>query len=722
MINNIPKIFNGFGNKLPVYRQSELAECGLVCLAMVSTYHGHKIDVNGLRQRYPLSLKGTNLRSLMKMASALKISTRALKLPMEVMNKVQCPAILHWDLDHFVVLKSVSKKYITIHDPALGVRKVKWSEVSDHYTGIALELTPQHDLSQLDERVKLSLSSLWSKSKGLVSGVLHILVLSLMFQILVLVVPYFMQLTIDEAVTSLDKDLLLVLALGFIGVTFFRSISFAVRGWLVTHIASILNFQMSNNLFSHLIKLPLSYFEKRHVGDLVSRFSSLDEVNRLLTTGFVEAVVDGVMVVLALAIMYYYSLTLTLIAVGVVLFYMAVRLLLYRLTRNVTEELIVNSAKEDSHFLETARAIQTIKLFSHEAERIAGWQNRYTDQINSNIKLERIRIGYRTVHLLVTGVEHVVLIWLGGLMIIDNEMTIGMLIAFMSYRQQFSDQSQTLVDKIIEYIMLRLHLDRISDIVLEKTEPNLYTERGKLQHVTGKIILEDLGFCYSNDEEFVFRNINLIIEPGEFLAITGASGCGKTTLFKVITGLLKPTEGKVLIDGVNLNDFGLANYRDEIATVMQDDVLLGGSIMDNITLFDQSPDFDKAVNCAVMASIAEDILRMPMGFQTLVGDLGSTLSGGQQQRLYLARALYKNPRILYLDEASSHLDTATEKKINNVLGSMGITRVIIAHRQETINMASRVFNMLLDSDSCEVKKKHSTGLIANPENEVPISA
>ncbi len=698
------KLFHRLGRTLPVYRQTEIAECGLACVAMVATYFGHKVDVGTLRQRYPLSSKGTNLGALIKIAASLGLGGRPLKAPLAALNKLRRPAILHWDFSHFVVLKSASRRGCVIHDPAYGERTLTWDEMSDHYTGVALELSPQDDFRHLDDRTSITISALWRRAHGLLPNIAHILLLSLVFQVFLLASPYFIQLTIDEAVMAYDKDLLLVLGLAFISLHLFKSITFALRGWLVTYIGTSLNYQLSNNLVSHLLKLPTSYFAKRHVGDIVSRFSSLDEINRLLTTGFVEAIVDGVMVIFAVAIMLYYSPLLTAIAAGVVVFYLIVRMLLLRPIRRLTTERIINGAKEDSHFLESARAIQTIKLFSHESERLAGWQNRYTDQLNADVKLERIRIGYGSLHSLVTGIEYVVIVWVGALMIMDNEFTIGMLYAFIAYRQQFSNQAQALVDKLIEYKMLSLHLDRIADIVCTKPEINLHTKRGKMRPLTGRIELKNVGFRYTDDDDFVFRNVSLTVRPGESVVIVGPSGCGKTTLLKVMTGLLSPTEGKILIDGVDMRDYGLANFREEIAAIMQDDVLFSGSIMDNITLFDAGADYDKAARCASAANILKDIIRMPMGFQSLVGDLGSTLSGGQKQRIFLARSLYREPRILFMDEATSHLDHVTETNINEVIGGLGMTRISIAHRKETIKIADRVFQLAPPLDTVQTNE------------------
>lgn len=690
-------IFSGlhfrFTARLPVYHQTETAECGIACLAMVATYYGYKTTVDTLRQRFPASLRGTNLKSLMIIGQTLGLSSRPLKVGLHALEKIQKPAILHWGFDHFVVLKSINGRKAVIHDPAQGERHLTLEALSDGYTGVAVELTPNADFERLDDRQPISIRSLWQHASGLMPAFGKILLLSLLVQAFALLTPYFIQLAIDEVVSSFDRDLLLVLGLSFIALHLFRALTFAFRSWVVAYVGAQLNFQLSSNLFTHLMRLPGSFFAKRHVGDIVSRFSSLDEINKLLTTGFVEAIVDGIVVITVLVVMAYYSWVLTLIAVGVVLFYALIRLSLLPLIRRTMEERIINAAKEDSHFLESARAIDTIRCFNHEPVRIAGWQNRYADQVNSDVRLERLRIVYRSLSLFITGSEHVVLIWIGSLMIMDQALTIGMLYAFLSYRQQFSDQSLAFIDKMIEFRILRLHLNRVADIVTSKPEASLQSERGKLEPISGALEVKNLSFRYHPNDEDVLKSLSFSIAPGESIAITGASGCGKSTLFKLLTGLLQPTEGQILVEGITLKDFGIRNYREDIAVVLQSDQLFGGTILDNITLFDDSPEIERAVQCAAAASIAEEVVKMPMGFQTLVGDLGSSLSGGQKQRILLARALYRRPRILFLDEATSHLDADNEARINEVIRQMGITRIAIAHRKETLENADRVITL-----------------------------
>ena len=455
--------------------------------------------------------------------------------------------------------------------------------------------------------------------------------------------------------------------------------------------------QMGVNLLRHLLRLPMNYFESRHIGDIVSRFGSLAQIRERITTGFVETFVDGVMAITVLIMMLIYSLKLTAVVVGAITLYTLVRLVLYRPLHQATEEMIQNSAKEQSNFLENIRGMQTIKLFGNEAQRQGIWQNRYAEVINSEIRLGRLNISFESFNKLLFGLENVVVIYLAALLVMSNSLSVGMVLAFIAYKNQLTSRFANFIEQIIQFKMMRLHLDRIADIALTKQEANRDGDlayRGSNDNkVKGQLSLKNISFSYSDDQAPILKDINLTLNSGESIAITGPSGEGKTTLMKIMLGLLQPTSGKVLLDGMDITQLGLKNYRKQIAAVMQDDTLLAGSIADNISFFDPQPNYLKIEQCARHAAIHSDITKMTMGYNSLVGDMGSNLSGGQLQRLLLARALYQSPCVLFLDEATSHLDQENEAKISEQIKHLEMTRIMIAHRQETINMADKVFEL-----------------------------
>lgn len=679
--------------RLPAILQTEAAECGLACLAMVAGFHGHDVDLLTLRRKYPLSLKGATLANLMQVASRLELAPRPVRLELEHLSMLKLPAILHWDMNHFVVLKSFKRGKVVVHDPAQGERLMTLDEFSTHFTGIALELTPTPNFKPATERNTLSPWKLWGKATGIASILVQIFVFSLALELFAILMPFFMQLVVDQVVVSGDYDLLTVLGIGFLLLSIINVAVTALRSWVLLYLRTHLDFQMVNNLFGHLIRLPLDFFQKRHIGDVVSRFTSLKTIQNTLTNDFIAAIVDGIMVFATLIVMVIYSPLLAAVVLVVVACYAIARHFLYRPLRRATEEQIVRQAKTQSNFLETVRGAQSIKVFGREVSRHGVYQNLLADSLNAQVRVTKLSIAFTTINGFLFGVGNIAVIWLGARLVLAGHFSVGMLFAFVSYKGQFTSKTAGLIEKYISYRMLGLHGERVADIALTEPESNVDGLLALDFEPSGQISVENLSFRYSEHEPFVLENVDLQVDPGESVAIVGPSGCGKTTLVKLMLGLLPATEGVVSLDGVDIRRLGLSEYRKLTGAVMQEDQLFAGAISDNIAFFDPALDQQRVEHCAKLAAVHDDIMAMPMAYNTLIGDMGTVLSGGQKQRVLLARALYRRPKILFLDEATSHLDVARERLVNGAVGKLDITRIIVAHRPETIRMADRVIDL-----------------------------
>ena len=681
--------------------QSEASECALASLAMICSAHALHLDLANLRRRFAVSVNGTTMQQLARYADGLNFSSRPLRLELDELSQLQLPCILHWGLNHFVVLAKVRKKYIVIYDPAVGVRRVTIEDVSRHFTGVALELTPNASFEPGDQRQRVSLAALTGKVLGLKRSMFQIFMVALVLQLFAIAAPLLNQLVVDDAIATYDKDLLTVLIVGFALLLLIQTMLGLARSWMVMALSMSLRLQWTGNVFSHLLKLPIEYFEKRHLGDVVSRFGSVNTIQKTLTSSLIEAVLDGLMSIAALGMMLLYSPLLAAVVVAAVVIYAALRWAMYKPFRDASAERLIVAAKENTHFLESLRAITPLKLFGRENERRARWQNLLIDVQNRDIETAKMGIAFSTANTFISGIENLAVLWLGAGLVMQttpniaqgqSSFTIGMLFAFISYKGQFSSRMATLINYFVEIKMLGLHAERLADIALTEPEKDAVPDN-TLQHLEAKIELKNVSFRYGEGEPWLLKEANLVLNAGESVAIVGASGCGKTTLLKLILGLRQVVEGEILYGGIPVKQLGLQNYRKLIGTVMQEDVLLAGSIAENISFFDIHFDQDRVQACGHLASIHDDITRMPMGYQTLVGDMGSALSGGQKQRVLLARALYKNPRVLALDEATSHLDITNEKKVTQTLAQMSLTRIIVAHRPETIAAAQRVIGL-----------------------------
>jgi ATP-binding cassette, subfamily B, bacterial CvaB/MchF/RaxB len=619
-----------------------------------------------------------------QIAETMGMSARGVQVPLESLGKLRLPAILHWDMNHFVVLVKVSGRKITVHDPARGKRILLLEEASRHFTGVAMEFTPTAGFQPKDEREKISSWQLLSVAQGLKGTVLQILLLSFALEVFAIAMPFFLQLTVDRVLVGRDRDLLTVLGIAFCTLVVIQVAVAAVRAWVGVYLSTNINLKLLSNLFNHMLKLPLAWFEKRNIGDIVSKFRSVDAIQRTLSTTFVESVVDGVMVVLTLVVMAYYSLMLTGVVVAAAGLYGIARWSFYYPQRYATDEQLGHEARSGTHFIETLRGMMAIKLNIREAERRSAYQNLVVDQTNAGVRVQNVGILQRASNALIFGLENVIVVWLAALLVMDGKFTVGMLYAFIGFKLLFLTRVINLIEKWNEFRMLDLHAERIADIALadaEGTKPALPGEG-----FSGPLTIEakDLGFAYG-PEGFVFRHVNLTVAPGETVAVVGPSGCGKTTLIKVLLGLLPPTEGEVRVNGRNLVDWDIAHYRARIGAVMQDDQLFVGTIEDNISFFDSEHDPVRVREAARTAMIDEEIMAMPMGYNTIVGSLGMALSGGQKQRVLLARAIYRRPALLFLDEAFDQIDLGLERRVSTKLKGQQLSIVLVSHRPETID-------------------------------------
>lgn len=684
--------------KIKLVLQSEAAECALACLTMIACYHGHQIDIASLRRRFSSSLKGITLARLVEIAEALDMEARPLRAELEYLEHARMPCIAHWNLNHFVVIEKVKSGYVHIYDPAGGKRRVPIAQVSRHFTGVLVELTPSDSFEPVREQRTISIMDLLGRVKGVGRSVAQILSIAVAIEIISLVIPLHMQWVVDQALMSGTSSVIPVVGLAFAVIVIVQALLTAGRGWLISWLGADINAQWVTSMFSHLLKLPLDFFEKRHLGDVVSRFSSLYAIQSTLTGGFVAAIIDGVIGSIALAMLAFYSLPMTACVVATMAIYAGVRYGFFRAIWRSNEQQVVYQARQQTELMESIRGIQAIKLAGKQAERKSRLANATVEAARRSMVTQRFGFAITSINQALFLSQRILLVSIGAYLAIEGKFSAGMMIAFIAYADQFASKFGSLIDRISEFKMLGLHAERISDIAMSDVEKSHGSLAKDVKE--GRIVLNNVSFRYSDSDPWVIRDLSIEIEPGESVAIVGRSGCGKSTLAKIMLGLLRPQHGTVAV-GCSSGEIGSTSSCEGVmAAVMQDDSLFSGTIADNIAFCDPDFNMDDVIRSAMSASIHAEIMAMPMGYESLIGDMGSTLSGGQKQRVLLARALYQSPKVLILDEATSHLDVENERKTNETIKKLSMTRVTIAHRKETIEQADRIFDL---SSACFIR-------------------
>ncbi|EIP3815907.1 peptidase domain-containing ABC transporter, partial [Escherichia coli] len=584
--------------RVPVIHQTETAECGLACLAMICGHFGKNIDLIYLRRKFNLSARGATLAGINGIAEQLGMATRALSLELDELRVLKTPCILHWDFSHFVVLVSVKRNRYVLHDPARGIRYISREEMSRYFTGVALEVWPGSEFQSETLQTRISLRSLINSIYGIKRTLAKIFCLSVVIEAINLLMPVGTQLVMDHAIPAGDRGLLTLISAALMFFILLKAATSTLRAWSSLVMSTLINVQWQSGLFDHLLRLPLAFFERRKLGDIQSRFDSLDTLRATFTTSVIGFIMDSIMVVGVFVMMLLYGGYLTWIVLCFTTIYIFIRLVTYGNYRQISEECLVREARAASYFMETLYGIATVKIQGMVGIRRAHWLNMKIDAINSGIKLTRMDLLFGGINTFVTACDQIVILWLGAGLVIDNQMTIGMFVAFSSFRGQFSERVASLTSFLLQLRIMSLHNERIADIALHEKEEKK-PEIEIVAHM-GPISLEtnDLSYRYDSQSAPIFSALSLSVAPGESVAITGASGAGKTTLMKVLCGLFEPDSGRVLINGIDIRQIGINNYQRMIACVMQDDRLFSGSIRENICGFAEEMDEEWMVECA----------------------------------------------------------------------------------------------------------------------------
>ncbi len=609
------------------------------------------------------------------------------------MRELRHPAILHWDMNHFVVLEKTEQNGIVVMDPAVGRLPLSWTEASSRFTGVALELTPSADWKRIDHDYgSPSLFDLLKPYKKWRGELFPIVALTAVLEILILLVPLQLRASVDHGVQMGDAQFVTILGSIFVAIVALLFATSLARTWLSTIFSIKLGLDLHERFVQGVLNQPAQFFLKHHTADLLHRSRSVSSIQAVITARLIQAVIDGIMT-FALAVM---AVLVVPLLGTVILFLAAANVTFSALLREASIEAsrrqLRAAGQTDALFLENARSARTIQLFGKTAIRTALWRNKLVEQTNQILRAERVMMFSREVAQVTGYATSVVVVALGTYLAIIGTASLGTVLMIFFAQALLVNRLNNCVNYFMELRRLQGHMERVLEVL---PNPNARIQEGQKSNVErtdsqATVELRDVWFRFGKDAPWILEGVNLRVDVGEAVAITGASGCGKSTLVALVLGLLQPCRGEVLIGGRNLASLTPDARSQYLGAVLQDDALFQGTIAENIAFFEQPIDMERVAHCAKQANISDEIALLPMGYYSLLAEGGSDLSGGQRQRVFIARALYHAPKILLLDEATSHLDSKTETAVSDAISRLQITRISIAHRSETLRMSSRV--------------------------------
>lgn len=678
--------------KVPLILQAETNECGLACLAMCMGAHGREVTLANLRTRHPASVRGMTLAEMTDVGFAEGMELLAYEVEPAGLEELRLPAILHWETNHYVVLVSVKTgRRVTINDPAIGVRTLSWSDFCNAYSGIAAEMLPAAHFQKVQEKSRVSLWSLLATVPNYQSLATKLFLLAFMLELAVLAAPLYLQNVVDQVLPARDAKLLFTLAASFCGIALIRVAATLSRSWTSMALTGYMTAGMKGAVFSHALRLPVSWFDKRGVGLVLSRFNSLNRVRDIAGNDIVLAAIDLVLALVMLVVMLVYAPGLAAVSLAVALILVGVSVAVQAPYTRAVNESIAADAQEAGVLIESISGASAIKFFGTESFQRRSYLAAVLRSSNRLLDLHRLGILLRTTQGTLTALEEIVIVSLAGYMVMSGQLSLGTMFGFYAYKQIFSVKLTALVNAFMNVRELKLHAENVGDITFAQTEEP--ASQPLQLGAQASLAFENVDFAYEGSEGYLLRNFSLTVQPGEIVGVTGPSGGGKSTLVKILLGALKPRTGSVRIGGVNVTNKSPSDYRPMLSVVMQSDSLFTGTLLQNITMFAERPDLARVQQAVKDAAFEHDVAQFPMGLNSTISGINSTLSGGQKQRLLLARAFYKNAPILVLDEATSALDVAREIKVAEAIRRKGLTTLIVAHREETLRRCDRVVTL-----------------------------
>ncbi len=676
---------------VPFVQQLEWTDCGAASLCMVMAFHGKEVKLAEVREAMGIGRDGVSAKSILDTAEKYGMAGRGIKVDINQIKLLKTATILHWEFNHFVVFDKIVKDGVRIVDPATGPRDVPLAQFAKAFTGVAIELTPTPRLTaQKYEkgRLKRYVNELLSE-KGLFS---RIIIISLFLRLVALALPLISGMIIDSVIPRSDYNLLYVCLGTVAAMTIFDIIAEIVRSFVLLHLRIALDTRMTIGFLDHMVSLPFSFFQKRSTGDLMMRVDSNSTVRETVTSKSMSAVIDGLFVLLYAGLIFYVNPTLGIITIVFSLLEASVFLFARPTFLRLLAADLDKQAKSHSYMVQLLGGIETLKASGAERLGLEKWANLYTDHINVTMARAKASALVDSIRQAVASAGPMLILTIGATSVMSGKLSMGMMIAMNSLANSLFGPLSALVSSALDLQMVKSHMDRIDDVL--QTTPE--QDRDKVQmppRLRGHVTVKNLSFKYGEQAPLVVKDVNLEIPPGMSVALVGPSGSGKSTLLNLLAGLQKPTTGDVQYDGRPLQDMDLRAVRQQIGVVPQHPYIFGGTMRENIALSSPGATLDRIASSAKVSCLHEDVVEMPMGYDTVISDGGASLSGGQRQRVAIARAVLRNPTLMLLDEATSALDNSTEKRVIEGLENLRCTRITVAHRLSTVRNADLIVVM-----------------------------
>lgn len=709
-------IWERFSKQYPFYAQQSASDCGAACLVMIARHWGKRLAVNRVRDITNVNRSGASLRSLAAAAESIGFASKPVKASFDKLAQQSLPAIVHWEGKHYIVIYEINKKHVIVCDPAIGQLTLAHAEFKQKWTGYALLLQPTLRLKEAKEEI----GGVW-KFYELIkphSWVLfEVFIASILLQLFGLITPLFTQLLLDRVIVQGSISTLNAVGFGLLIFGFFSIAVNAVRQYLLYHTANRISVAMLVGFLKHTFSLPLSYFESRYVGDITSRIQENGKIQSFLTGETLSIILDLITIVVYLAVMFWYNWHLTLAVLLIVPPFFILALASTSILRKMSREIFNASAEQNSYLIQSLTGIRSVRSMAIENTVRWRWEELLNNVIKKGFRAKIIGTRLQIISGSIDTISSTGLLWYGAYLVIQNQLTIGQLIAFNMLMGNVISPFKRLSGVWNQFQEIMISTERINDVLEAETEENLLASpRRDISKLRGHIRFDNVTFRYHPESEInVLENLSFEILPEQTIAVVGRSGSGKTTLSKLMLGLYPPTDGKVFIDGNDVCKVSLKSLRHQIGVVDQDTFLFGGTIQENISVAHPEASLEEIIEAARLAGADEFIQKLPMSYETQIGEGGGMLSGGQRQRLVIARALLGNPQLLIFDEATSSLDAETERIIQNNLKTIlkGRTSLIIAHRLSTVRNADLILvldkGVLIESgthDELIAKKGH----------------